>query len=112
MNDIMTNEIRKGFLKMFILRVIQERPSHGYEIIHEIEARTEGHWTPSPGSIYPALEHLEKKGYISGEESDRKKIYTITPTGVSALQQVHERKKQFMLELTALFGENLEEKND
>ena len=54
---------------------------HGYEMIKEIEERTEGAWTPSAGSIYPTLQMLEDEGLISGEESDGKRRFTLTDAG-------------------------------
>ena len=49
---------------------------HGYEMIKEIEERTQGAWTPSAGSIYPTLQMLEDEGLIRGEESDGKRRFT------------------------------------
>ena len=59
---------------------------HGYEMIKEIEERTQGAWTPSAGSIYPTLQLLEDEGLIGGEESDGKRRFTLTEAG-SAEQQ-------------------------
>jgi DNA-binding PadR family transcriptional regulator len=56
---------------------------HGYEMIKEIEERTQGAWTPSAGSIYPMLQLLEEEGLIQGEESDGKRRFTLTETGAA-----------------------------
>jgi DNA-binding PadR family transcriptional regulator len=56
---------------------------HGYEMIKEIEERTDGAWTPSAGSIYPTLQMLEDEGLIRGEESDGKRRFTLTDTGTA-----------------------------
>ena len=56
---------------------------HGYEMIKEIEERSEGAWTPSAGSIYPTLQMLEDEGLIRGEESDGKRRFTLTDAGRS-----------------------------
>lgn len=56
---------------------------HGYEMIKELEERTEGTWTPSAGSIYPTLQMLEDEGLIRGEESDGKRRFTLTEAGVA-----------------------------
>jgi DNA-binding PadR family transcriptional regulator len=56
---------------------------HGYEMIKELEERTEGTWTPSAGSIYPTLQMLEDEGLIRGEESDGKRRFTLTDAGVA-----------------------------
>jgi DNA-binding PadR family transcriptional regulator len=54
---------------------------HGYEMIKEIEERSEGAWTPSAGSIYPTLQMLEDEGLIRGEDSDGKRRFALTETG-------------------------------
>jgi DNA-binding PadR family transcriptional regulator len=56
---------------------------HGYEMIKEIEERTQGAWTPSAGSIYPMLQLLEEQGLIEGEESDGKRRFTLTEAGAA-----------------------------
>ncbi len=104
-NDVFNHEMRKGFLKMFVLKIINGKPIHGYDIIQEIEAKTKGHWVPSPGSVYPVLEFLQTKGYISMEEIDRKKVYTITTEGKKALDYIDGRRKEIFEEINTLFGE-------
>jgi DNA-binding PadR family transcriptional regulator len=103
-NDIFNNEIRKGFLKAILLKTIQENPIHGYDIIQHIKEKTGGRWTPSPGSIYPALDYLESKGYISCQDVERKKVYTITPKGDEAIVQMDRKKEEIRKELSAFFG--------
>ena len=105
-----TNEMRKGFLKMIILKIIYDQPMHGYDIIHEIEGRTNGQWEPSPGSVYPALESLMSKGYISMEEVDRKKVYAITPEGREVVQHLKKRRLEMIQELNNLLGDSPEKK--
>jgi DNA-binding PadR family transcriptional regulator len=60
---------------------------HGYEMIKEIEERTQGAWTPSAGSIYPTLQMLEDEGLIRGEESDGKRRFTLTEEGAEAQKE-------------------------
>jgi DNA-binding PadR family transcriptional regulator len=60
---------------------------HGYEMIKEIEERTQGAWTPSAGSIYPTLQMLEDADLIRGEESDGKRRFTLTETGTAEQQE-------------------------
>ena len=54
---------------------------HGYEIIQELDTRTNGIWRPSPGSIYPTLQLLEDEGLIEAEATGGRKRYTLTDTG-------------------------------
>ena len=96
----MDNEVRRIFLKLVVLKIISDRPIHGYEIIKTIEARSAGQWTPSAGSVYPILEGLEKNSIIRSEEIDRKKVYTITPKGEVALKRMTEKKRQLLEKMT------------
>jgi Predicted transcriptional regulators len=96
----MDNEFRRIFLKLVVLKIIRDQPAHGYEIIKTIEQNSNGRWTPSAGSIYPALDDLEKKGFIQSEEIERKKVYAITPKGEIALERMVEKKRQMVREMT------------
>jgi DNA-binding PadR family transcriptional regulator len=72
---------RRGDVRAAVLALLAERPMHGYEMIKEIEERTQGAWTPSAGSIYPTLQMLEDEGLIRGEESEGKRRFALTETG-------------------------------
>src|SRR6478752_9338081 len=74
---------RRGDVRAAVLALLAERPMHGYEMIKEIEERTEGAWTPSAGSIYPTLQLLEDEGLISGQEIEGKRRFTLTETGAA-----------------------------
>jgi DNA-binding PadR family transcriptional regulator len=95
----MDNEFRRIFLKFIVLKIISQKPTHGYEIIRTIEQRSGGRWTPSAGSIYPILEGLERNGIIRSEEIERKKIYAITPRGEIAFERMAEKKRQLLMEM-------------
>jgi DNA-binding PadR family transcriptional regulator len=69
---------RRGDVRAAVLALLAERPMHGYEMIKELEERTEGAWTPSAGSIYPTLQMLEDEGLIRGEERDGKRRFALT----------------------------------
>lgn len=58
---------RRRNVRTAVLRLLAERPMHGYEIITELENRTGGVWRPSPGSVYPTLQMLEDEGLIVRE---------------------------------------------
>jgi DNA-binding PadR family transcriptional regulator len=76
-----------GEIKFVILRLLRERPRHGYDIIKELEDRFSGIYTPSAGTVYPTLQLLEDQGYVQVEENDGKKVYSITPEGESFLDE-------------------------
>ncbi|GGK90057.1 PadR family transcriptional regulator [Mangrovihabitans endophyticus] len=66
-----------------ILALLHERPMHGYEMIQELDSRTNGFWRPSPGSVYPTLQLLEDEGRIQAESGGGRKRYTLTDEGRS-----------------------------
>ncbi|MBT2585933.1 PadR family transcriptional regulator [Arthrobacter sp. ISL-95] len=71
----------RGELRAAILALLAERPMHGYQIIREIEERSGGSWKPSAGSVYPTLQLLADEGFVSTEESNGRKIYSLTEAG-------------------------------
>jgi DNA-binding PadR family transcriptional regulator len=77
-----------GDLRLVVLRMIAERPRHGYELIKEIEEKLSGAYSPSPGVIYPLLTMLEDMGYASvSTEAGGKKLYTVTAEGSAHLAE-------------------------
>jgi len=76
-----------GEVKYVILRLLKEKPRHGYEIIKALEERMGGWYTPSAGTVYPTLQLLEDQGYVRVVESEGKKVYHITPAGEVFLEQ-------------------------
>ena len=83
--------IPRGFLRHYVLHRIAERPAHGYDLLQEIESKTEGVWRPGAGSIYPILKELVRGGFIRAESREKtgnpQHIYRITPEGRALLQQ-------------------------
>jgi DNA-binding PadR family transcriptional regulator len=83
--------IPRGFLRLYVLHRIAEKPAHGYDLLQEIESKTEGVWRPGAGSIYPILKELVTGGYIRAESHKKtgnpQRIYQITPEGRALLQQ-------------------------
>lgn len=75
---------RRGDVRAAVLALLGDRPMHGYEMIQELEQRTNGAWSPSPGSIYPTLQLLEDEDLIVGEEIDGKRRFTLTEAGRAA----------------------------
>ena len=74
-------KVSRGDVRSAILHLLTEEPMHGYQIMSELSARTDGIWQPSPGSIYPTLNQLEDEGHVRAEEKDGKKVYALTDTG-------------------------------
>jgi DNA-binding PadR family transcriptional regulator len=69
---------RKGGLRMWALSVLLQSPKNGAEIMDQIEIATQGWWRPSPGSVYPLLEELQKDGKIRKLEDGK---YEVTEQG-------------------------------
>lgn len=76
-----------GEVKFVILRLLKEKPRHGYEIIKALEERLAGCYTASPGTVYPTLQLLEDQGYVRVVEENGKKVYHITPEGEAFLAE-------------------------
>ena len=76
-----------GEMRLVILRLIREKPRHGYEIMKALEERMGGCYTPSAGSVYPTLQMLEDQGYVRYVEEHGKKNYHITPEGERFLDE-------------------------
>lgn len=71
-----------GGLRLVLLQLISDKPSHGYELIKAIEERMHGAYSPSAGVVYPTLTLLEELGHvaITATEGARKR-YGITDDG-------------------------------
>lgn len=104
MNEEIYKEIKRSFLRYIVLKIIKDKPIHGYEIMKTVELLSKGHWTPSAGSIYPILESLESKGFVQSEEADRRKVYSITPAGMEALDHMTLEKLELLKEMSRLIN--------
>jgi DNA-binding PadR family transcriptional regulator len=84
----------KGLLRYYILHKIAQKPIHGYEIIQDIDSKTEGAWRPGAGSLYPILKKLVSEGLIRAEPEPyaeaTRRVYQITPKGVESLAHAKE----------------------
>jgi DNA-binding PadR family transcriptional regulator len=80
--------VRRGNVRAAILALLAERPMHGYEMIQELEARTDGLWRPSAGSIYPTLQLLEDEGLVTSEESEGKRRFSLTDAGRAEAEEL------------------------
>src|SRR5262245_29460924 len=84
--DARKNELLKGTLDMLVLQTLSVQPLHGYGIAQRIEALSEDALRVEQGSLYPALERLQKKGWITSKWGEsptgrRARYYTITAAG-------------------------------
>lgn len=71
----------RGDVRAAILILLAERPRHGYELIQEISERSQGFWTPSPGSVYPTLQALEDEGLVTLDAVEGRRTASLTEAG-------------------------------
>jgi DNA-binding PadR family transcriptional regulator len=72
---------RRGDVRAALLVLLAEEPRNGYQLMQEIEQRSDGVWRPSPGSVYPALQQLEDEGLVRVEAGEGRKAYELTDAG-------------------------------
>ena len=91
----------QGDLRLVILSLIAEQPSHGYQIIKTLDERTGGVYAPSPGVVYPTLTRLEEQGLIEKSGSDgAKKLFAVTDGGRASLEAEAAKLKVIMARLS------------
>lgn len=90
MSRLMPHGMKIGAVSLWLLLLLSEKPMYGYEIIRELEKRFSGYWKPKAGTIYPALEKLEKNHMLTSrvefrEEAHDRKHYALTDAGRNEL---------------------------
>lgn len=102
-------EAKKGYIRVAVLMLLNNKPSHGYEIMKEIKDRTGGFFKPTPGGVYPILRDLEKTEYIKGEwhkQNNRKiKTYRLTEKGKIILRNAIMKQSEIAKNMNLLFQE-------
>ncbi|GAA4315664.1 helix-turn-helix transcriptional regulator [Actinomadura luteofluorescens] len=76
-----------GRLRLYLLKLLEESPRHGYEVIRLLQDRFLGVYSPSPGTIYPRLARLEAEGLVTHEVVKGKKVYSLTDEGREELER-------------------------
>ncbi|HEU5221248.1 MAG TPA: PadR family transcriptional regulator [Candidatus Nitrosotalea sp.] len=84
--------MKVGAVSLWLLLLLAERPMYGYEIIKELEKKFSGSWKPKTGTIYPALEKLEKSKSVTSkvefmDKAPDRKHYAITEKGQNELAE-------------------------
>ncbi|GFH37613.1 helix-turn-helix transcriptional regulator [Streptomyces pacificus] len=70
-----------GRLRLYLLKLLDEAPRHGYEVIRLLEERFQGLYAPSAGTVYPRLAKLEAEGLVTHATEGGRKVYSITDEG-------------------------------
>ena len=76
-----------GRLRLYLLKLLDEAPRHGYEVIRLLEERFQGHYAPSAGTVYPRLAKLEAEGLVTHTTEGGRKVYAITDAGRAELAE-------------------------
>jgi DNA-binding PadR family transcriptional regulator len=97
----MTPVFRHGRLRLYLLRLLDEEPRHGYEVIRLLRDRFMGVYAPSPGTIYPRLARLEEEGLVTHDEENGRKVYRITEAGRQELRSRGDELDELEEELSA-----------
>ena len=73
-----------------------EGSTYGYELLKTMKEKSNEHWDPSYGTIYGALNRMEKKGFIerANRGSEDRKYYALTEKGEKELEERKERVKE------------------
>ena len=77
----------RGDVRITVLILLDEGPANGYQLMQEIEQRTNGAWKPSSGSIYPALQQLEDEGIVQTTEGEGRKMFALTDDGKTYVRE-------------------------
>ncbi|HTA14895.1 MAG TPA: PadR family transcriptional regulator [Solirubrobacteraceae bacterium] len=84
-----SRKARRGDIRTAALLLLAEEPRNGYQIMQELQERSEGVWRPSPGSVYPALQQLEDEGLIRAEEGGGRtgRVFELTEAGTAHVNE-------------------------
>ena len=98
-------ELLHGTLDMMVLRTLSFGPANGYEIARAIERLSDDVLAIDHGSLYPALQRLEKSGVISGmweisATNRRARYYRLTAAGRKRLAVEHSKWEQMAAAIT------------
>jgi DNA-binding PadR family transcriptional regulator len=83
--------MRRGDVRAAILLLLEESPRNGYQVMQELEQRSDGAWRPSPGSVYPGLQLLADEGLIRGETREGGTVYELTDAGRKHVEEHREQ---------------------
>jgi len=102
-------DMRTGSTVVMILRLLADRPMYGYQMVKELQARSDGYFELEQGTLYPALHRLERDGMVGSEwqvvaEGPSRKYYHITDKGRSALQEGVNQWRDFSRSLLKVLG--------
>ena len=95
MNDKYERQMKKGVLDMLVLRLLEEEPKYGYQLIQEMKERSKETFLLKDGTLYPVLYRLEDENLIESRWSSAegkqvpRKYYEITEQGRKSLSEIY-----------------------
>lgn len=89
-----------GHLRLYLLKLLEEAPRHGYEVIRLLEERFQGLYAPSAGTVYPRLAKLEAEGQVTHTTEGGRKVYSLTEAGRAELADRQAELADLELEIT------------
>ena len=84
-------------IQLLIMIQLLEAPKYGYQILRDLRDGFNGSWVPKTGTLYPALQALEKKGFTSKSMKEEKTHYTLTKQGKSALDDISNYVAEYLM---------------
>ncbi|MCD6590532.1 MAG: PadR family transcriptional regulator [Candidatus Aenigmarchaeota archaeon] len=102
----LTQIVPQGFLESYILLLLRDESLHGYKIMKKIKEKTK-FWKPSPGTIYPALHSLTKRGFTKEVDDGRKKRYVLTKRGLKISKEIKGFEERMKDKMSKILGEIL-----
>ena len=104
----MKSDTLNGQLDPLILATVAEEPAHGYAVLQRLKERSSGAFDLAEGTIYPALHRLERDGLLSSawstDSGRRRRVYSVTRAGTSALEVRRQEWKHFAVAVEAVMG--------
>lgn len=94
----------RGGFRTLVLRALNERPMHGYEVIKFLENRFQGFYRPSAGTVYPALRSLHHEGLVTVRGAERRKTYHLTAKGKARLRSQRDEMRRHFESFQAAVG--------
>ena len=101
-------ELIKGSFDSLILCLLDQQPMYGYQIIKELERKSEGYFRFKEGTLYPALHRLEQAGLIEGKwqmlpNGRQRRYYHITEKGRATLVEKTVEWQDFFKAMSLVF---------
>jgi len=101
------SQMKKGFVRLFILANLYREPLHGYGIIKRISERSDGFWAPKAGNVYPLMSDMAREGLIERQGSNgRRKVYRITEDGKRELLRLFSEAEDAIVHLVRAMNLN------